>query len=131
VKGFERGEGSLRRFRFQQNNAKHRTRNAKHYLSVPTMKITVESLGLPTLSAVIGKKAELEFTGRTVADLVDQLVGRFGPKARRVLLDGEGRLDLTIQVMVNDEGFLNRGDLPGRELKDGDRIRFMLLVGGG
>jgi sulfur carrier protein ThiS len=95
------------------------------------MKITVESLGLPTLSAVIGKKAELDFKGRTVADLVDQLVGRFGPKARQVLLDGEGRLDLTIQVMVNDEGFLNRDDLPGRELKDGDRIRFMLLVGGG
>jgi sulfur carrier protein ThiS len=95
------------------------------------MKITVESLGLPTLSAVIGKKAELEFKGGTVADLVGQLVGRFGPKARGLLLDGEGQLDLTIQVMVNDEGFLTREDLPRRELRDGDRIRFMLLVGGG
>jgi molybdopterin converting factor small subunit len=95
------------------------------------MKITVESLGLPTLSAVIGKKTELEFKGGTVADLVGVLVGRFGPKAREMLLDGEGQLDLTIQVMVNDEGFLVRDDLPKRELKDGDRIRFMLLVGGG
>ncbi|MCU0605360.1 MAG: MoaD/ThiS family protein [Desulfobacterales bacterium] len=95
------------------------------------MKITVESLGLPTLSAVIGRKAELEFNGATVADLIRQLVGRFGPKARAVLLDGDGQLDLTIQVMVNDEGFLVREDLPKRELKDGDRIRFMLLVGGG
>jgi sulfur carrier protein ThiS len=95
------------------------------------MKITVESLGLPTLSSVIGKKAELDFKGKTVADLVEQLAARFGPKARAVLLDGEGRLDLTIQLMVNDEGFLAREDLPRRELKDGDRIRFMLLVGGG
>lgn len=95
------------------------------------MKITVESLGLPTLAAVIGKKAELDVKGGTVADLVAQLVGRFGPKARRLLLDGEGRLDPTIQVMVNDEGFISREDLPRRELKDGDRIRFMLLVGGG
>jgi sulfur carrier protein ThiS len=95
------------------------------------MKITVESLGLPTLSAVIGRKAELEFNGATVADLIRQLVGRFGPKARAVLLDGDGQLDLTIQVMVNDEGFLVREDLPKRELRDGDRIRFMLLVGGG
>ena len=95
------------------------------------MKITVESLGLPTLSTVIGKKAELDSKGGTVADLVNQLVVRFGSKAREVLLDSEGQLDLTIQVMVNDEGFLAREDLPKRELKDGDRIRFMLLVGGG
>jgi len=95
------------------------------------MKITVESLGLPTLSAVIGKKAEFDFKGGTVADLVGLLVGRFGARARKVLLDGEGQLDLTIQVMVNDDGFLVREDLPKRELKDGDRIRFMLLVGGG
>jgi sulfur carrier protein ThiS len=95
------------------------------------MKITVESLGLPTLSAVIGRKAELEINGGTVADLIRQLVGRFGPTARAVLLDGDGQLDLTIQVMVNDEGFLVREDLPKRELRDGDRIRFMLLVGGG
>ena len=72
------------------------------------MKITVESLGLPTLSAVIGKKTELDFRGRTVADLVDQLVGRLGAKDREMLLDGEGRLDLAIQVMVNEEGFLVR-----------------------
>jgi len=95
------------------------------------MKITVETLGLPTLSSAIGKKAELDFKGGTVADLIGQMVGRFGPKARELLLDGEGQLDLTIQVMVNDEGFLSREDLPTRELRAGDRIRFMLLVGGG
>lgn len=95
------------------------------------MKIIVETLGLPTLSSVIGKKTELDLKGGTVADLVNQVVGRFGPTAREVLLDGEGQLDLTIQVMVNDEGFMAREDLPKRVLKDGDRIRFMLLVGGG
>jgi sulfur carrier protein ThiS len=95
------------------------------------MKITVESLGLPTLSAVFGKKTELEFKGGSAAELVQHLVGRFGPKAREVLLDGEGQLDRTIQVMVNDEGFLAREDLPQRTLQEGDRIRFMLLVGGG
>jgi sulfur carrier protein ThiS len=96
-----------------------------------TVKITIESLGLPTLSAVIGKKAELDLKGGTVAELVGQLVGRFGPKARELLLDSEGQLDLTIQVMLNDEGFLAREDLARRELKEGDRVRFMLLVGGG
>ena len=95
------------------------------------MKITVESLGLPNLSAVIGKKTELDFKGGTVSDFVDQMIGRFGAKDREILLDGEGQLDLTIQVMVNEGGFLPREELPKRWLKDGDRIRFVLIVGGG
>ena len=95
------------------------------------MKITVESIGLPNLTAVIGKKTELEFQGGTVSDLVDQLAGRFGAEDRNVLLDGEGRLDQTIQVMVNEEGFLAREEFSKRALHDGDRIRFMLLVDGG
>ncbi len=96
------------------------------------MKIIVESLGLPTLSAVIGKKADVQIEdGASLADLVQLLVGRFGPKARQVLLDAEGQLDLTIQVMLNEDGFVAREDLSKRELKDGDRVRFMLLVGGG
>jgi sulfur carrier protein ThiS len=95
------------------------------------MKITVESLGLPTLAAVIGKKTEISLEAGTVADLMHHLTGRFGPKARELLLDRDGNLDLTIQVMVNEEGFLSREDLPHRALKDGDRVRVMLLVGGG
>jgi sulfur carrier protein ThiS len=96
------------------------------------MKVTVECLGLPTLSAVIGKKTDVQVgNGASLSDLVHQITGLFGSKAREVLLDGEGQLDLTIQVMVNDEGFLAREDLPKRELRDGDRVRFMLLVGGG
>ena len=95
------------------------------------MKITVESIGLPNLGAVIGKKTELEFQGGTVSDLVDQLAGRFGAGDRKTLLDREGRLDPTIQVMVNEEGFLAREGYSKRALQDGDRIRFVLLVDGG
>jgi sulfur carrier protein ThiS len=95
------------------------------------VKIIVESLGLPTLSAVIGKKAEIDFQGGTVADLVDQLAGRFGVKDRPMLLDREGQLDPTIQVMVKEGGFLAREELHKRGLKDGDHVRFVLIVGGG
>ena len=95
------------------------------------MKIIVESLGLPTLSALIGRKVEMELATATTADLIERLVARCGPKARQVLLDVDGRLDLTIQVMVNDEGFLPRDEFATRKLKDGDLIRQMLLAGGG
>ncbi len=96
------------------------------------MKIDVETIGLPALSAVLGKSARIDLEGgASLGDLVDQITQRFGPEARQVLLDRDGKLDLTVQVMLNDEGFITRDDLPGRLLKDGDRVRFMLLVCGG
>ena len=95
------------------------------------MKIQVESLGLPTLSKLIGKKTELEITDGTVADLIAHIVSRSGKEARKILLDHTGELDMTIQVMVNDEGFVPRNELSKRTLEDGDSVKIMLLVGGG
>jgi len=95
------------------------------------LKIQVESIGLPTLSKLIGKKSQLDMPDGTVADLVAHIVDRNGQPARKILLDRTGRLDLAIQVMVNEEGFLPRDDYSRRVLKDGDSVKFMLLVGGG
>jgi sulfur carrier protein ThiS len=95
------------------------------------LKIQVESIGLPTLASIIGKKADIEWDGKTVADLVDKITKRHGARARKILLDNDGKLDLAIQVMVNDEGFLPRNEYSQRILKDGDSVKFMLLVGGG
>jgi len=96
-----------------------------------SLKIQIESIGLPTLSKLIGKKSQLEIADGTVADLVAHIVDRNGPPARKILLDQTGQLDMAIQVMVNDEGFLPRDEYPRRVLKNGDSIKFMLLVGGG
>jgi sulfur carrier protein ThiS len=97
------------------------------------MKITVESIGLPTLSKLIGQKTEFEINAKTatVTDLVSFLVKSHGQKARHILLDKKGSLDMAIQVMINDEAFLARDKYPRRKLKEGDRVRFLLLVGGG
>ena len=95
------------------------------------MKIQIESLGLPTLSMLIGKKSQLEMTDGTLSDLVAHIVSRHGPMAGKALLDQQGQLDMTIQVMINDEGFLPRDEYSQRILKEGDSVKFMLLVGGG
>jgi sulfur carrier protein ThiS len=95
------------------------------------LKVQIESLGLPTLSKVIGRKTQWELTGGTVADLIKEIVDRHGRKMHKILLDQSGELDLTIQVMLNDEGFLPREEFSKRPLKDGDSVKFMLLVGGG
>lgn len=95
------------------------------------MKIQIESIGLPTLAKLIGKTSQVEMTDGTVADMVSHIVNRLGPPARKILLDQTGNLDLAIQVMLNDEGFLPRSEYSQRNLKDGDSVKFMLLVGGG
>ena len=95
------------------------------------MKIQIESLGLPTLSKLIGRKTELEIADGTVADLVAHIVKRHGRKAHKILLDDTGELDLTIQVMINEEGFVPREEYSRRTLKEGDVVKIMLLVGGG
>lgn len=95
------------------------------------MKIQIESLGLPTLSKLIGKKSQQEMTDGTLSDLVVHIVKRYGPMAGKILLDQEGQLDMAIQVMINDEGFLPRDEYSQRILNDGDSVKFMLLVGGG
>ena len=95
------------------------------------MKIQVESIGLPTLSKLIGKNSQWEMAEGTVADLIARIVNRNGSPAGKILLDRTGQLDLAIQVMVNDEGFLPRSEYSRRSLMDGDSVKFMLLVGGG
>ncbi len=95
------------------------------------MKIQIESLGLPTLSKLIGKTSQVDMADGTVADVVSYIVDRIGRPARTILLDQTGQLDLSIQVMVNNEGFLPRGEYSQRILQDGDSVKFMLLVGGG
>ena len=95
------------------------------------MKITVEFLGLPTLSGVIGKKSEIDFPGGTVSDLTSFLIQRYGPKIRQMLLDTDGKLDSSIQVMINEDGFLPRHQLSETSIQENDLIRFLLLAGGG
>jgi sulfur carrier protein ThiS len=95
------------------------------------LKVQIESLGLPTLSKVIGRKSQWEMADGTVADLIKGIVDRHGRKMHKILLDQTGELDLAIQVMLNDEGFLPREEFSKRPLKDGDSVKFMLLVGGG
>ena len=95
------------------------------------MKINLELLSLPTLSRLIGRKTEIEMAGGTVKHLIDHLIRTYGKKAGQVLLDQKGDLDIVIQIMINDEGFLPRKEIATRSLKEGDKLKFLLLVGGG
>lgn len=96
------------------------------------MKLTLEFLGLTPLSKAIGKAVSIELPdGSRIPDVFACLIACYGKKAADLLLDATGQVDDTIQVIVNDEGFLKRELWGGRLVRNGDIIKLMLLVGGG
>jgi molybdopterin converting factor small subunit len=71
------------------------------------MKINVEFLGLPMVSDVVGKKKlELEVSGNTVKDVIEELINRYGKKVRDAFYDAQGNFDLMIQIALNGKSFI-------------------------
>ena len=95
------------------------------------MKVNVEIVGVPMLSDIIRKKKfDLTFPGKTVKDLIDELIRTYGTKVRKVLYGKKGTFDPTIQISLNGEKWI-RADRHDTSLKDGDTVMFMILLGGG
>lgn len=95
------------------------------------MRVNLKILGLPTLSKVTGKKElEINFAGETVNDLIGHIVKRYGRKAEQALLNDEGKLDITIQILLNGREWITHDRL-NTVLKDGDSIALMLMIAGG
>ncbi len=63
----------------------------------------------PTLRAEVGGARELEASGSTVAEVIDDLVGRYPPLASQLLQDGE--LAPFVNVYVGGEDVRTRDGL--------------------
>ena len=95
------------------------------------MKITVEFLSLPKLTRIFGKKSiEFDFPGRTIAELIEYLARTGGPEAGRFLLDESGRFDMHFRLLLNEQEWIT-SETMDRQLAEGDKLRIMMLVGGG
>jgi molybdopterin converting factor small subunit len=95
------------------------------------MKISIEFLGLPMVSDAIGKKKlELNISGETVKDVIDELIKRHGKKVRNAFFDAEGDFDVMIQTVLNGKSFIP-ADKHHTPLNEGDTLTFMLLLAGG
>jgi molybdopterin converting factor small subunit len=95
------------------------------------MKIHVEFLGFPMVSDVIGKKKmEMDISGNTLKDVIDELIRLYGKKVREAFYDEKGRFDVTLQVSLNGKIFLP-ADKQHTSLSEGDTLIFMLLLAGG
>ena len=95
------------------------------------MRVNLKILSLPMLSKATGKKElVVDFEGKTVNDLIDYIVKHYGRRAEEALLDEEGKLDITIQVLLNGREWIPH-DRFDTVLKDGDSIALMLMIAGG
>ena len=86
---------------------------------------------LPVLPEAVGRKdLEVEFAGETVNDLIENLVARYGRKARQALYDDKGKLDPVVQVLLNGEEWVTHDRLD-TALQDGDSVMLMIMMAGG
>jgi molybdopterin converting factor small subunit len=95
------------------------------------MKVKVKFLGFPDLKRKLGgDEIDLRLHGPTLSDLLDSLRERCGQEVAQVLLDEEGKVDQTIQIIRNGKEWLSRDELD-QPLRDGDSITFLLMMAGG
>ncbi|NWG03733.1 MAG: MoaD/ThiS family protein [Syntrophaceae bacterium] len=88
------------------------------------MRVTIQIAGLP-LYKTFGKnkKLEFEFPGRTLKELMDALVKKFGFDVKKFLLDKNGDIDLDIRVLLNGSTYLYENRMQ-TSLNDGDTLLF-------
>jgi len=88
------------------------------------MKVNIEIAGLP-LYKTFGKskKIAFEFSGRTLKELIDAMVRKFGFEIKKFLLDKNGDIDMEIRVLLNGTTYLSENRMQA-SLNDGDTLVF-------
>jgi molybdopterin converting factor small subunit len=88
------------------------------------MKVNIEIAGLP-LYKTFGKnkKITFEFPGKTLQELIDSLVRKFGSEVKKFLLDKNGDIDMDIRVLLNGATYLAENRMQ-TSLNDGDTLIF-------
>jgi len=88
------------------------------------MKVNIEIAGLP-LYKTFGKtkKIAFEFPGKTLKELIDALVRKFGFEVKKFLLDKNGDVDMDIRVLLNGATYLSENRMQ-TSLNDGDALLF-------
>ena len=91
------------------------------------MKVNIKIGGLP-LYKTFGKnkKIEFEFPGKTLKELIDALVRKFGFDVKKFLLDKNGDVDMEIRVLLNGATHLSENRMQ-TTLSDGDTLLFKAL----
>jgi sulfur carrier protein ThiS len=94
--------------------------------------IEIVFMGFPKIyDFFLRDRVRHSFSGKTLSDLVENLITQYGEPIRRSLLEERTqKLDPTIQVRVNGN-YVKREDFDRQIIEDGDNIIFLRLLAGG
>lgn len=88
--------------------------------------VTVKLFG--TLSLDLGQSSlELDLTGSTLAEVIDEMADQHGSKVREELLDEDGNLDFAYGIFCDGEK-INYLDSP---IQNGTELVIVNMMGGG
>lgn len=94
------------------------------------MNLRLRLAGLPDLERRLGANpAPVRLEGETLGELARWVQRTHGDPAGVRLADAEGRLDASVQALLN--GAWVAGDDTGCRLAEGDEITLLVLVAGG
>jgi hypothetical protein len=90
------------------------------------MKIHLNFKGIPILYKALNKQWEFEFDfpGKTLRELSDSLIKKYGQAMKMAIIDNNGNIDMEIRVVLNSTKYLIE-DRMTTILNDGDSLTFM------
>jgi hypothetical protein len=95
------------------------------------VEVWIKVLDLPELVSVVGERGfSFSFSGATLKDLLQALERRYGNSFSKVILDSEGRLNPSIQILVQGQACAQPLDRPVL-LQEGDPVAFVAFLEGG
>ena len=89
------------------------------------MKVTCDFRGIPLLFKALKKKkmVQLDFAGKTLRELIQNLVRKYGGDIKKAILDGNNDVDMEIRVVLNEKTYLS-GNRMETVLNEGDIVSF-------
>jgi molybdopterin converting factor small subunit len=94
----------------------------------PTVRVTVRLMGPYKRAAGITDDVTLTLTEPNLGGVLTAIIAQF-PDAGKKLQPAPGKIEPAVRVIVND--VVQQGVTPALPLKDGDRVAFVPIVGGG
>jgi len=94
-----------------------------------SMKIQFRIEGIPELYKLMKKQKKLDFIfqGKTLQDMVNGLISKFGPRVKNILLDKNDEIDMEYRVVVNMSRYLSYGQRMDEVLNEGDTVHLMTV----
>lgn len=93
--------------------------------------IKIKFMGLNELTSHIGgSEVDIQLEGDTFGDVLEYLENSFGHVFRKAVLNDRGEVDNAIQVVKNEDEWLERDNFSCR-LGEGDELVFFLMIAGG